>query len=123
MLIHSSEANRALLTFGTYSDGPQLRLWRRSSKSWPQENVLAFKDQQFVPDADVLQPVAFVNHQEAKIAVVTKDGLSLLNTKKGKLEQQIPIPSVEVVAHVSVSLRMRNGLSQEMLTETCMRSC
>ncbi len=94
LLIHSSEANRALLTFGTYSDGPQLRLWRRSSKSWPQENVLAFKDKQFVPDADVLQPLAFVNHQEAKIAVVTKDGLSLLNTKKGKLEQQIPIPSV-----------------------------
>ena len=90
----SSESNRSLLTYGTFEDGPQLRLWRRSSTGWPKEDVLIFRDEDQLPDAAVVSPVVFVNQMESKLAVVTKSGLSILNTKKERLESHLPIPDI-----------------------------
>ncbi len=93
-LLLSSVSNRSLLTYGTFEDGPQLRLWRRSSKGWPKEDVTIFRDEEHLPDAAVLSPVVFVSQADSKLAVVTKSGLSILNTKKEKLESQLAIPDV-----------------------------
>lgn len=92
--IQSSGSNKSLLTYGTHKDGAQVRLWKRSSKGWPQESVQIFRDGSLLPDPNVLQPVAFVNQQDSKIAIVTKTGLSIVSAKKEKLENQIPIPDV-----------------------------
>jgi len=93
-LVLNSATSRSLLTYGTYEDGSQLRLWRRSSKGWPKESVLIFRDENQLPDSTVPAPVVFVNQMESKLAVITKSGLSILNTKKEKLESQLPIPDV-----------------------------
>lgn len=90
----SSAANRSLLTYGTFEDGPQLRLWRRSSKGWPKESVLIFREDDQLPDSSVFAPAVFVNQTDSKVAVVTSSGLSILNTKKEKLESKLPIPDV-----------------------------
>lgn len=58
------------------------------------EDVLIFRDEDQLPDAAVVSPVVFVNQMESKLAVVTKSGLSILNTKKERLESHLPIPDI-----------------------------
>ena len=92
--VQTSATNKSLMTFGTHEDGPQLRLWKRSSKGWPKENVQIFNDKDVLPDPEFFQPVVFVNQLDSTAAVVTATGLAILNVKKEKLESYLPIPDV-----------------------------
>jgi len=93
-LIQSTATNKSLLTFGTHEDGPQMRLWRRTSKGWPMERVQIFRNKDLLPDSAVSQPIVFVNQQDLKVAIITTAGLAILNVKKEKLENHLPIPNV-----------------------------
>lgn len=95
ILIQFSPSDKLMVTWGHYTGGSQLRLWRRSKSGWPHEDVTAITATEVSPDFDVIdQPITFVNGQDSRLAIVTANGLMILSTKKAELEKMIPIPSV-----------------------------
>jgi WD40 repeat protein len=90
----ASETNKVLLTFGTFADGPQIRLWRRSSKGWPLDSRIVIRDAGLLPDMRHERPMVLVGNLESKIAVLTTTGLSIFNAKKQSVDASIPIPNV-----------------------------
>ncbi len=95
VLIQLSPTDKFMLTWGHYTGGSQLRLWKRNKSGWPHEDVIVIKATDANPDFDAIdQPVTFVNGQDSRLAIVTADGLMIVSTKKGEVEKVIPIPSV-----------------------------
>ena len=95
MLIQFSPSDKLMLTMGNYAGGSQMRLWRRSKSGWPREDVTVITATEANPDFDAIdQPITFVNGQDSRLAIVTANGLLILNTRKGIVEKMIPIPSV-----------------------------
>ncbi len=94
VLIVPSPSGKMLLTWGSYEDGPQLRLLRKSSSSWPQEDVSIVKEGDAALELAATDlPAVFVNHQDSRLALLTGKGLAILSTKKFVVEQVLPIPS------------------------------
>ncbi|MBC7968313.1 MAG: WD40 repeat domain-containing protein [Fuerstia sp.] len=95
VLIQLSPSDKLMLTWGHYASGSQLRLWRRSKSGWPREDVTVITATEANPDFDAIdQPITFVNGLDSRLAIVTANGLLILNTRKGDVEKMIPIPSV-----------------------------
>ena len=95
VILVPSPGNRMLLTWGQHEDGPQLRLWRRSSNSWPAEGVIVVKEEDAAPEMTATdRPAAFVNHKEGRVALITGKGVVVMNTTKAKSEGALPIPDV-----------------------------
>jgi WD40 repeat protein len=95
MLIQLSPSDKLMVTWGHYGSGSQLRIWRRSKSGWPPEDVMVITATEANPDFEAIdQPITFVNRQDSRLAIVTANGLLILNTRKGDVEKVIPIPSV-----------------------------
>ena len=95
MLIQLSPSDKLMLTWGHYTGGSQLRLWRRSKSGWPQEDVTVITATEASPDFEAIdQPFMFVNGQDSRLAIVTANGLLILSTRKAEIEKMIPIPNV-----------------------------
>jgi len=95
ILIQPSPSDKLLLTWGFYDGGEKLLLWRRGSSGWPLENVSVITIPDSSPDIEAIDhPVAFINQQDGRLAIVTEKGLLILSTKKIEVEHVIPIPIV-----------------------------
>ncbi len=93
--IQPSPSDKMMLTWGNYDGGSQMRLWKRGSSGWQQEDATVIRASEAIPDFHTIDhPVVFVNRQDSRLAIVNTAGLLVLSTKKGEVERMIPIPNV-----------------------------
>lgn len=93
--IQPSPSDKMMLTWGNYDSGSQLRLWRRGSSGWQQEDATVITAPEAKPDFNTIDhPVVFVNRQDSRLAILNTTGLLILTTKKGEVERMMPIPNV-----------------------------
>lgn len=90
-----SSGGRALVVQGTYQNGRELRLIRKSGERWLLDEAIVIRESQRMMDTIVnRQPAQFVANQESRVVLFTATDLCAVSLKKGRLEQSLPVPDV-----------------------------
>ena len=95
MVIVPSKSGRTLLTWGRYADGSILRICRKAASSWSIEDTVEIRDSSSTLDLKSCgSPAVFVRDQDTRVAILTTQGVAVLNSRSGEVEKSLPIPDV-----------------------------
>lgn len=91
-----SPSGKLLVTYGHYEKDYQLRIWKKSADSWPQDSVKVIPFRTPLIDVDsTTTSICFVNQQDNLLGIVGVEGIATIDLRSGTLKESLPVPDVD----------------------------
>ncbi len=92
-----SPSGKLLVTYGRHADGDyQLRIWKKSGERWPVDDCVVIPSQDAMLETKMTDTqMVFVDQKDYALALIGVKGAVVIDTRKGKVLSELPLPDVD----------------------------